>query len=440
MKGLCYMKFLKSLLLCAGISCSAGYLQPTTLTPAEIFEKWVKIQYTVRDHNLDELAADMHSPSYLTRFKKNYEASLPLLRTLQPLLTSITDGAINESGYNLQPPLSTPMEQNIAAILHALETDPTLFVQYLQTINFVDPSETSDKSNNFNFTVEKYKALIRLLVSAKTPRLDEELGIAIANRLVEFCYSNETFPIYQATMQFTEHHSIARMLHTVIWYNIIGTGWKLWHENCLHDLKQAAQEGKRIKYLAGGNDVYTLLCNGIYNITIIDPFLPSQARYYANGWEWLIAGNPQDEIIGNFGADELKLVRTKQVEGETFIAKTGGQFAPLKKYSTTWTVYKAESEEKLGSIIIERRFVQQSDLALDTEHVFLMSYDEFIYLGLPSILDGWGITPNALDENFLCYIKQLRKPLTKHSLNNLRIASMINYADLKFINLASDPN
>lgn len=433
------MKFLLKPILLTALSCSLSSLQATTLTPGEIFEKWVKVQYIVNDRNLSDLIPSLND-DYLARFKKNYESNLPLLRTLQPLLSHITDGAISNNGYSFQPPIAETMRNNIAALFNLFDNNPTQFIEYLQSINFIDPSETTDKSSNFNFTVEKYKAFTRLLVGAKTPRQDEEFGIALANRLTEFCYQTPTFPLYQATIQRAEYHSIARMLHTIIWYNIIGTGWKLWHADCIKALQDAAAAGKRIKYLAGGNDVYTLLCKGIYNITIIDPFLPSQARYYANGWEWLLSGNINDEIIGMFGDQELKLVRTSQQDGETFIAKTGGQFAPLKKILTTWTVYKAETDEQLGTIIFDRRFTQQSDLVPDPSFVFLMSYDEFIYLGLPSLLDGWGITPNSIDSSFTCHIKQLRKPVDRDFLNNLRIASITNYADLKFINLASDPN
>lgn len=433
------MKFaLKSLMLAAA-SCSLSAIQATTLTPGEIFEKWIKVQYIVNDRNLSDLTPSLND-DYLVRFRKNYESNLPLLRTLQPLLSKITADAINTSGYIFQPPMSSNMHSNIAALFAMFDKNPTQFINYLQAMKFIDPSETTDKSSNFNFTVEKYKALTRLLVSAKTPRQDEEYGIALANRLVEFCYQAATFPLYQATIQQTENHSIARMLHTIIWYNIIGTGWKLWHADCIKALQDAAQAGQRIKYLAGGNDVYTLLCNGIYNVTIIDPFLPSQARYYANGWEWLLSGKLQDEIVGMFGSQELRLLRTAQQDGETFIAKTGGQYMPLKKVTTTWTVYKAETDELLGTIVFDRRFTQQSDLVPDPAYVFLMSYDEFIYLGLPGILDGWGITPNSIDPSFSCNIKQLRTPVDRDFLNNLRIASITNYADLKFINLASDPN
>lgn len=432
------MKIFRSLVFVA-LGYAPVLVQATSLLPGEIFEKWAKIQYIVQDHDLVDLVPSLDD-AYLARFKKNYEANLPLLRTLQPLLSKITDGAINEKGYLFQPPMSDGMRSNIATLLEMLDQNPVELVAYLQAFNFKDISETTDKSQNFNFTVEKYKAFVRLLLSTKTPRMDEEFGIALANRLTEMCYELETFPAYQATMQHAEHHSIARMLHTIIWYNIIGTGWKLWHADCLRAIKDAAAAGKRIKYLAGGNDVYTLLCQGVYDITVIDPFLPSQARYYANGWEWLLSGAINDEIVGPFGDQELKLVRTKQVEGEPFIAKSGGQFVSLKRFTTTWTVYNAVTDKELGTIVFERRFTQQGDLVPDDACVFLMSYDEFIYLGLPSLLDGWGITPNSIDPNFTCHIKQLRKPVDRDFLNNLRIASITNYADLKFINLASDPN
>ncbi|MBM3887038.1 hypothetical protein FJ364_03840 [Candidatus Dependentiae bacterium] len=432
------MKIIKALALTA-LNCSAVLLHGTTLTPQEIFEKWVKIQHVIQDRDLTTLSNTLND-NYLARFKKNYEDHLPFLRTLQPLLSTITDNAINPHGHLFKPPMTEQMQNNISIILFKLEHNPAAFIEYLQDINFQDPSETTDKRSDSNFIVEKYKTLTKLLLSTQTPHQDEEYSIALVNRLVEFCYQNQTFPLYQKTIQHAEYHSIARMLHTIIWYNIIENGWRLWHEDCLQALKAAANAGKRIKYIAGGNDVYTLLCRGIYNITVIDPFLPSQVRYYANGWEWLLSGNINDEIIGFFGSQELKLVRTSQVEGDAFLAKAANQTVSLKKFDTTWTVYNAESNQKLGTIDFERRFVQKEDLIIDPSYEFLMSYDEFIYLGLPTMLGGWGITPNTLDPSFTCLIKQLRKPMDRDSLNNLRVASIANYADLKFINLASDAN
>lgn len=432
------MKIMKMLLL-AAVSSSISFAYSVIHSPQTIFEKWIKIQHIVHDRDLTDLWPSLDD-NYLMRFKKNYEENLPLLRSLQPLLSHITNGAINENGYIFQPPMSIGMHDKIATLLSTLENNPSKFIDFLHEIKFTDKSETKEKSADFNFTVDKYKALTKLLISAKTPRQEEEYSIALANRLVEYCYESNTFPHYQATLQRAESHSTARMLHTIIWYNIIGNGWKLWHDSCIQNLKSAADEGKRIKYIAGGNDIYTLLSQGIYNITIIDPFLPSQTRYYSNGWEWLISGTINDEIIGMFGSRELRLVRTSQIEGEPFMAKAANQVVTLRKFTTTWTVYDAEESTQLGTVILDRRFVQKNDIIPDSENVFLMSYDEFIYLGLPASLDGWGITPNSVDSNFTCYIKQLRKPFNRDNLNNLRIASITNHTDLKFINLASDAN
>ncbi len=410
-----------------------------THEPLELFEKWIKIQHTISDRNLNDLSSTLDD-GYLSRFRKNYQEAIPTLQSLASLLNTTTGGAINADGHMLCPPLNDAMKERLSFFFSAWEEQPARMVDYLRSINFTDPTETTDKTGNFNITVEKYKALTKLFISAPSDRQEEECSIALANRLAEYCYSNETFPHYQRTLLNAQDHSIARMLHTILWYNLIGNGWKLWHENCLQSLKQEADKGKRIKYIAGGNDIYTLLSRGIYNITVIDPFLPSQARYYANGWEWLLSGSIGDEIIGMFGTQELKMVRTEFSEQDPFIAKTGGQFQALKKLRTTWTVSDAPSSKALGTVVFERRFASRTDLVPSADHVFLMSYDEFIYLGLPSLLDGWNITPGSLSPDFTCYIKQLRKPANRDFLNNLRIASMNNYADLKFINLASDPN
>ena len=433
------MKVISKLLTLAYVTAHVSFVQSSIKMPVDLFEKWIKIQHVVQDRDLTALNATLDN-NYLERFKKNYEELLPVLRPIKPLLSTLTDNAINNDGYTFKPPIKDSMISNMSSLFSALENNPTDFITFLQKNRTSELPSRLEQKDAFNLTIETYKALVKLLISAKTPRLDEEYSIALANRLVEFCYNNTTFPLYQSTMQQASNHSIARILHSVIWYNIIGNGWKLWHKDCLDQLKIAADNGKRIKYIAGGNDIYTMLCEGIYNITIIDPFLPWQQVYYATGWEWLLAGTVGDEIIGIFGTKELRIVRTSQQEGESFSAKAENQYVSLKKIQTSWTVYDAESDKQLGTIEFDRRPVIAQDLVLDPSYEFLMSYDEFIYLGLPSMLDGWGIEPNNLDPAFTCLIKQLRKPMNRDSLNNLRIASVINYADLKFINLASNPN
>lgn len=416
-----------------------GSAYTTVRQPRELFDKWMQIQYTVQDQSIQNLTSTVND-DYLARMYKNYSENIPLFRSIHPLLTNITAGMIQPNSCDFSPPISDEMLQNINALFLMFDVNIDAFINYLKELGFQDFSEQTEPGNNIRLIIEKYNSLIKLLFSTQSPRQHEELGIALANRLIEFCYSPRTFPAYQETLLQAEYFSIARMIHSIIWFNIIGNGWKLWHADCLKNLKAEADAGKRIKYIAGGNDIYTLLCNGIYNTTIIDPFLPSQAQYYAQGWEWLLKGELQDEIIGVFGTQELRLERTEQIEGDSFLAKSGDQFVSLKKFITTWTVFDAPSNSCLGTIVFDRRPVSQNDLVPTLQEVFLMSYDEFIYLGLPSLLNGWGIQYNQIDPAFIAYIKQLRRPVNRDFLNNLHIAAIANYADLKFIQLVSDAN
>lgn len=63
-----------------------------------------------------------------------------------------------------------------------------------------------------------------------------------------------------------------------------------------------------------------------------------------------------------------------------------------------------------------------------------------IYTAMPEILEGWGIDPSKLDDEYQIFVKQLRKPIGKEELQNIRIATLINVADVKFISFASDPH
>ena len=428
------MKFLSTRALPLAACLFSCTLTAKTVPANEQFKHWIDIQHVLHDRNITALI-DSLDDGYAARFKKNYEAALPIVRELWPLLSQITAGAINEQGHVLKAPLSDDFKAKLTQFFTWMDQNPAAFVAYLAQNNFQDNPQRGPAA-----TLETYKAFIKLLLSTKTPRQEEEYSIALANRLVEFCYTPATFLLYHTTMRQAEYHPIGRLLNGIIWYNIIGNGWKLWHADCLQRLQTAARSGKRIHYIAGGNDVYMLLSNEVYNITVVDPFLPSQVQFYAPGWEFLLSGAIDDEIVGMFGGRELRLVRTQQRERGSFLAKTGQRVATLPQIVTTWTVLDAQTDESLGTLVFDRRHAQQRDVEHDETRELLMSYDEFIYLCNPEVLDGWGIKIAQLPADFTCHIKQLRNPTNRDFLNNLHVAAISNDVDLKFINLASNPN
>ena len=412
----------------------------------EVFRKWKEIQHVIPERTITDFSLYLDD-TFLERFKEKYEESFVLLNKLSPFLKTITAGQISEQGYQLKQPFNQAMKNMFVALYQVLENDPVTFIEFLKTHNFASSEINREEAElHFDYTIEKYKALTRLLFTHQDSYQEDIYLFALANRLVEYFFQAKTFPHYQDLLVNQKHHPIVRFLHTTVWYNLIGGGWKHWHKNCLDALKQKADQGSTVTYIAGGNDVYQLLKKGIYSIHIIDPFLSTQAPYYADGWDWFIRsaesnGGIGDTIPCTFDDTRIVLKRTKFVEGESFYQKLkNDKILELKKSVTQWTVFSSETQAPLGIITIDRRCTNQEDFSKKENKVLLLSYDELIYAISPELLNGWNIDIDKIEDSAHIYIKQFRNSLTKEMLKNMRIALLINLSDLKFIHFASDPN
>ena len=205
-------------------------------------------------------------------------------------------------------------------------------------------------------------------------------------------------------------------------------------------MKKETDAGKEIVYIAGGSDILALLKKGIYSIRVIDPFLATQTRFYSEGWDFLIKGLIGDEI--RFGHDCNQIIMRRSIHQELgrFQAKlSNGTLQELAHTHTIWNIVD-KNEQTLGSVIFERRLTTQSDFAPHANRTLIMSYDEATYVAMPDSLNGWGIDVTQFDDSFTLFVKQLRTPIGKAELCNLRIAGLLNVANLKFINFGSDPS
>ena len=275
--------------------------------------------------------------------------------------------------------------------------------------------------------------------------MNQELLFTLANRFFEFCFSSQTAPLFQKLFLNKQDQAIVRMMYAVMWEKLAGTGWKHWHKETLNALTQATNNGKTIVYLAGGSDIYQMIAHGVYSINIIDPQLPTQPKYYADQWDWLIKNNQSidagldDTIVFN----ELNLVmkRTRYHEtGDIFsMLLSNGSYIYLAQSITEWTLLDFE-EKILGTITFQRRPTCQKDFELDEKKTFLMSFNELYFVALPQNLGGWGIEPAHFSQEFTMVIKQLRKPVTKATIGAMRNASLLNASDLKFIDLGTCVN
>ena len=96
-----------------------------------------------------------------------------------------------------------------------------------------------------------------------------------------------------------------------------------------------------------------------------------------------------------------------------------------------------EEGKILGSYVLERRFVTQADFTTAADKTFLMSFNELFYVTLPDFMEGWGIEPAKFPEDLNIVIKQLRRPVSKKMMCNMRIADLLNTTDFKFISLGT---
>ncbi len=423
------------------VTCSEKNLAPSVKQGTEVFEKWVKVQHVLEDRSLADMVLLLND-NYLKQFRTFYENNFMLLKPLTGFLQPLTAGQINQHGYQFQETMPMIMKENLSGVYDCLENNTKDFIELLKQQTFSAPDiNKMEMSVHFDATVDKYKALTRLLFKQEGSFNEDEYLLAMANRLLEYCFQDQTFGHYQALINNQAYYPVARFLHSTLWYYLVGDGWKHWHKNTLNALKQSSDNGNRIIYPAGGADLYMLLQHGIYNITVVDPFLPSQQRYYSEGWDWLVNGEVGDEIQFCPPYRHITLKRTAFTPGDSFYAKLStGNVAMLKKSMTTWMVFDGRTQEVLGSIVIDRRFTDQQDFKPDTNKIIVMSYDELIYAISPDTLDGWGINPDLLEDTQHIFVKQLRQPMTKSMLQNMRVATIMNMANLKFINFASDPS
>ncbi len=406
----------------------------------EVFGKWLAWQQIYYDRNIADVSKDLND-DFITNFKNQYKKNIPLLKPLTSLLNKITEGQISNTGFLVRTPIADGMRNQLSFIYENIENNMPAVIEYLANGGMASrDSSKIEESQHFDVIIEKYKAFSRLLFPFDDTFKQSEYLLAFANCLFEYCFSDETFPHYQNIVMSYDQHSVVRCINALMWYYLVGDGWKHWHANTLDGIAAKAAQGNEVVYIAGGTDFYHLLRNGVTNITIIDPFLPTQARFYSEGWEFLISpGALNSEIRFGPSCNSIKMKCVDYCVDDKFHYKlSNNQILSVDKGVITWFVYDRNNNH-IGHVIINRRPVTQQDLADCQGKVFVMSYDELTCLAAPELLHGWGIDPTQFPDNIKFYVKQIRKPVGKNTLCAMRIFSMLNLSDVRFINLASDP-
>lgn len=406
----------------------------------DVFKRARKLQQIYSDVKFSDFKANLND-LFLTQFRNKYEENFDLLSKMTPFLQVLTSGQINEFGYQFRPPLNQQFAEKMAFFYDAFDLNIPEFVNFLRQNNF------SGQDTNNDDTVKLYSAFAHLLMPENNNFLEEQALFALANRFFEYCFETQTVTHYQDLLSNAQNYPIGRFLNAVLWAQFIGNGWKHWHQNCLDFLKERYDKGNEIVYLVGGTDIYQLLQAGIYKIRVIDPFLPSKDRYLTSNYMWLLkgagpTGGIGDEISMAFEKRHIILKREGYAESEDkfFVQPSADEkIIEMKKSLTTWKVCDLKNNV-LGSIVFERRLVDQSDFNNTPDKTIVISYGDIAASVAPEFVNGQGIDPSRFADDTVICIKQLRKPVAKATLSCLRVVSMVNLSALKLINLAAYPS
>lgn len=411
---------------------------------SEVFKKWLNYQQIIPDVNLASMKDNL-SPVFFNIVKMRYQKHIPEVTYLNPFLSSCTAGHINEFGCNFSEPYDPVFIENFRQFYTLIEHDISGLFDFFKQHQFAQADQIKNEEGaNANNIIDQYSTLMSLFFANPNQFIEYVCTFAVANRLYEFCFNPKTWPQFNHMLIEKKEYPYARFLYSIIWQTLAGIGWKHWHEESLKSLQQKAAQGNRIIYIAGGSDIYQLIKAGIYNITNIDPQLPTQPQYYAEGWDWILYGNaaePQagigDRIIFNFEDKNIVMKRTRFVcHPETFQARlASGEIIQLNCCTTEWSIF--ENDNFVGTYVLERRPCQQDDFIPKEHQTLLMSFNELFFISAPAGMGGWGIDITRLPNNLEIIIKQLRKPVTKSMLGNMRLATLLNFSDFKFISLGT---
>ncbi|MCB9492994.1 MAG: hypothetical protein H6679_01845 [Epsilonproteobacteria bacterium] len=332
-----------------------------------------------------------------------------------------------------------------------LEQDTAGFLAHLDEIGLTKAvNESSLASAKSTEHISAYTNFLKLLFSLKDKDESDCYLFNAANSFFEYCFVDHWD---QCKSMFFEKQSypLLKFLYANMWLFLAGSGWRNWHQNTLDNLATQAQKGKEIIYIAGGGD-WDMLVKHLaeqdipFNITIIDPQLPTQPLYYPFDWEWIIASSADDGGIGDeivYPINENKtitLVRSNFQEGGFFHAHvSNGEMIPVVSSKTTWNAVD-QSGKQVGTLTLDRRFCTQKDFEAGNDKAILISFNELYFITLTEYLGGWKIETSKFDTDTNLFVKQLRKPLNKETLKNLTQANLYSYSDFQFIALGTCVN
>lgn len=409
----------------------------------KIFDTWIcgkgdYLQHVFTDVNLQKLQ-NKDSNKAKQALLSRYQRLKKDLKDFDFYFDKFLDGQIFRD--NLQAVLA-----EINKLYPLLQNDIQGFLKYLMNHKFatlsIDRSERADEDSDDS--MNKYLALMRLFFAHQKRSEERACLFSLANNFFEYCFYPKTFSSFKKLLITKRNHPLARLLYSIMWNHLAGEGWKEWHESCLKNLKQAANENKTIVYIAGGCDIYQLIKHGIYNIRIIDPMLPTQPAYYAQHWDWFVKegslsnlNKEGDRLQFTFGNSSIYMERTAyNKKGYFTFTKKNKKECKIPRSVTKWSVYKDNS--LVGTVVFDRRYCKQKDFLPNNNQQLLISFNELYYITGVNEPGHWKIYPNKFKKEIQLLVKQLRNPLNKSVLCNMVKADKLPFEFIRLGTCATD--
>ncbi len=422
-----------------------GGLNAESRVMGQVFSRWIDksdphFQYVFRDVNVQSMAQEIdagwqklfNERYFNPKAKKNTFSNFFVAAGIRPSPTEkIENGGV----------FSVSAKQELTTIFGLLQNDIPGFIAYLKKSGLEDAElNKKEAAANFNAVIDHHKSMMSALFASSDCVVENEYLFSVANHFFEYCFSSPTWSAFNNILKTPMDYPIARLLYSTMWYNLAGNGWKDWHETTLKVLQNKCRKpGQYVTYIAGGSDIYQLLNHDIYTIKVIDPMLPSQPKYYSEGWDWLVRGvgidgGINDELTITTNGKQLLLKRVSYQETGSFKANLSTKEAKdIPQSVTVWDVCDQISGEKLGEITFDRRFCNQADFTTKLGQNLLISFNELFFITTQEE-DSWGINPRQFPKDFTLFVKQLRRPVSKDIACHLRQAEN---SSLSFIKLGS---
>ncbi|KKQ33209.1 MAG: hypothetical protein US49_C0002G0104 [candidate division TM6 bacterium GW2011_GWF2_37_49] len=407
----------------------------------DFFGDWMQWQHSYSPQLLSSMKDHLNS-NFLNGFKVKYGKHQDELKQMVPFLSWFGHGLFVCNGQLGSDLNLLECHDKFGQVYEWLGTNPGSLLSFLKNDSNFTNEEINllEQNSDINAVINKYKSFAKLLFACPDKHLRGAYLFSLADQLFKWCFSPEHWSEFKSYLEDPKSHPVARFAYSIMWNYLVGRGWKDWNAKAIEDIKQKTQHGATLVYVAGGTDILQLLKNKIYNIYIIDPFLPTQGRYYSDSsWERWIKGSGKDfgkgdSVVFDFNDHKISMVRSDFKKNGEFQAKVStGEPVKLDSSVTEWTVIGARGKI-LGKVVFDRRFATQSDFCTSKNRVVFMSFNEMYHAFQPTKNGGWGMDLSKISDNSNIYIKQLTFPVNKAYLNAINESEAIKF---NFIRLGS---